>query len=120
MLKALVYEGEQMTQQGPDSRRQTRQRRGIAMAAFGVGAIVGGTTHAIDVLVLEVALVSVFLRFTRGRIPGSDRVTVPLLFCLFGMLFVIAAALFFGRYMLTTGPIGPVTLVPTPVTPPRR
>ena len=92
----------------------------FGVGAFGVGAIVGGTTYAIEVLVLEVAIVSAFLWFTRGRVPGSDRVTVPLLFCLFGMLFVIAVALFFGRYMLTTGPVGPVTLVPTPVTPPRR
>ena len=119
----LVYaggdciQGEQMTQQGPDPLRRYRWLEAVWVPASVFDIVIAAALDQRALFVTQTALVSWFVWFTTGRHPGSERLTVHVLFCLF-VLAIAAVFIFLTLFMLTTDDL-PSVPVPTPVIAPR-
>ena len=116
MLEVCADEGELMTQRAPNPLRRFWWLTVVWVPAVAVDVVLGAILDS-SLFVALLALVRWFLWFTIGRHPGSERLAVHLLFCLFAL--AIAAMTYLGAFMLTHGDM-PMVPVSTPVMTPRR
>jgi len=107
-----------MTQQDPDPRRRYRRLEAVWVPASVFDIVIAAALNQRALFVALTALVTWFAWFTTGRHPGSERLSVHVLFCLF-VLAIAAVFIFLSLFALKTDEF-PSYPVPTPVMPPRQ
>ncbi len=117
MLEVRAYEGELMTQHAPNPLRRFWWLTAVWVPAVAVEVVLSVIVDR-SLFIALLALVGWFLWFTISRHPGSERLAVHLLFCLFALS--MAAMTYVGAFhMLTHGDM-PIVPVSRPVMTPRR